>query len=87
MFVSIYMHFILAINRAAINIFVLAFNPQYFVFFSFRHIPRNEIYWGKVDEHFGWLLTRLPNFLPMVKTDNVFSAQKLSVQKVNKHSP
>lgn len=33
MFVSIYMHFILAINRAAINIFVLAFNPLYFVFF------------------------------------------------------
>lgn len=47
--VSIYMHFILAINRAAINIFMCwVFSSFIFcIFFSLSQIPRSEMYWDK----------------------------------------
>lgn len=39
MFVSLYMHFISAMNRAAINIFVLAFPPIFCIFFPKDTFP------------------------------------------------
>lgn len=76
------MHFILAINRAAINIFMCWLFPPIFCIFSFRYIPRDETYWGKVDEHFGWLLMPTPGFPPSgQQTECMFSSEALGSEK------
>ena len=52
---------------------MLASPPYILYFFLLRYIPRNEIYWAKVDECDGWILTRLLIVCPILSSETLSS--------------